>query len=133
RLYIIAAIAALVIGLGVGLAIGKVTEANLAVKRQVSQAQRLEEPVNDAAKRLAALDADLDTMSLDPKSKDFAEQLVASRQRLAPEPSGDGRIALSAACLSGSVMVLAGGKRGRRVGELVTIFGARQAIVKNHE
>lgn len=133
RLYVIAAVAALLIGLGVGLAIGKVAEANLAVKRQVAQAQRLEEPINDAAKRLAALEADLDTMSLDPKSKDFAEQLVAFNQRLAQDLTGDGRIALSAASLKSSMMVLADGEAGPRVSELVTIFGALQATVKNHE
>lgn|GEM_PF-6775798 len=133
KLYIIAAVVALVVGLGIGLAVGKVAEANLAVKRQVSQAQRLEEPVNDAAKRLAALEADLDTMPLDPKSKDFAAQMVAFNQRLAQDLTGDGRISLSAASLKSSMMVLADGDAGPRLSELITMLGALQATVKNHE
>lgn len=133
KLYIIAAVVAAVVGLGIGLAVGKVLEANLAVKRQVSQAQRLEEPVNEAAKRLAALEADLDTMSLDPKSKDFADQLVAFNERLAQDLSGENKIPLSAASLKNSVMVLAHGDAGPALNEAVTVLGALEALFKNHE
>lgn len=133
KLYIIAAVVAAVVGLGIGLAVGKVLEANLVVKRQVSQAERLEEPVNEAAKRLAALEADLDTMSLDPKSKDFAEQLVAFNQRLAEDLTGENKIPLSAASLKNSVMVLAHGDAGPALNEAITVLGALEALVKNHE
>lgn len=133
KLYIIAAVVALVLGLGIGTAIGKVTEANLAVKRQVNQAQRLEEPLNEATKRLAALEADLDTMSLDPKSKDFAEQLVAFNQRLSADLTSGDKIAFTASTLKGSLMILADGDAGPRVTDLVSMLSSLEALVKQHE
>lgn len=133
KIYIIAAVVALLIGLGIGTAVGKVTEANLAVKRQVSQAQTLEDPVNEAAKRLALLNADLDTMLLDPESDDFASQLVAFNQRLSKDLTSAEKISLSASSLKGSLMVLADGDAGPRLTDLVSMLSSLEALVKQHE
>lgn len=133
KLYVIAAVVALLLGLGIGTAIGKVTEANLAVNRQVAQAERLEEPVNDATRRLAALEADLDTMLLDPKSKDFADQLVAFNQRLSKDLTSGDKISFSVTSLKGSLMVLADGDAGPRLTDLVAMLSSLEALVKQHE
>lgn len=133
KLYIIAAVVALLLGLGVGTGIGKVTEANLAVKRQVEQAERIEEPLSETTRRLAALEADLDTMLLDPKSKDFAEQLVAFNQRLSQDLTSGDKISFSITSLKGSLMVLADGDAGPRLTDLVAMLSSLEALVKQHE
>src|SRR5699024_8583704 len=83
--------------------------------------------------RLAALEADLDTMLLDPKSKDFAEQLVAFNQRLSQDLTSGDKISFSITSLKGSLMVLADGDAGPRLTDLVAMLSSIDALVKQHE
>ena len=116
---------ALALGLGAGLAIGKVSEANRAVNIQTEQAQSLEEPVNKAASRLAALAAELDTMSLERFNSDFDDRIA---QDFLPGNS----LVISPSTLNGSRMVLADGDAGPAVTDLVSNLQTLDAMVKRH-
>lgn len=116
---------ALLIGLGIGTAVGKVVEANLAVAAQTEQAQRLQEPVAKAATRLAALATDIDTMSLERFNEEFDERLA---QDFLPGNS----VVISTSTLNGSRMILADGDAGPAVTDLIASLQTLDALVKRH-
>lgn len=133
RILLIAALIALLVGIGIGSAVGHVTAANSVVKKQIGQAQALEDPVGKTAKKLAALDADLDTISLDPKSKSFEKSMQEFNNRLSEDLTGPNKIKMSATVLDGHSMVLADKEAGPRLTELVAAVSALESLVKQHE
>lgn len=121
----LAAIGALVFGLGVGKFVGSAAEANKGYNAQIAQAATLKEPVDNAAAKLAALAADLDTMSLERYNEEFDA-------RLAQDFGASGSIVIAPTTLNGSRMVLADPDAGPAATELVSSLQTLNALVQRH-
>lgn len=116
---------ALAFGLLVGKFAGGAAEANKGYNAQISQAVTLKEPVDNAALKLAALAADLDTMSLERYNEEFDA-------RLAQDFGANGTLVISASALNGSRAVLADPDAGPAATELISSLQTLNALVQRH-
>lgn len=125
KLWIGLAVGGAIVAAGVGLFLGKASEANKVYNAQTSQAQNVLDPVKTSVSRLSALAGEMEAKA--------GQKYDASVDTLLAQAFGaEGGVVLAPSILNGARMLLADGEAGASIASLTANLQTLDALVKRH-